>query len=248
MAASLPAAPATSMPFWHPFNQLLRGHHCRKALLHQSKSHPVAYLPGGQPRREDQAHQIRQVHPAEGKRGWAHFCFCRVPSVVADSCWLQSGLSGCSTFSPTAPGFPIPPGGPCGPSAPGGPDGPLGPGGPGGPWEKGKINFRLVSWGNVYVGDENTRMQASYHLSNITCFSLLTRWSRQALWRWRGWVWAVNTSGGAPALTTLCPPLMLQITCKPTGPGGPGKPRGPSSPFWPKRPCCPLGPGSPSAP
>lgn len=74
---------------------------------------------------------------------------------------------------------------------------------------------------------EKRNTEAPHHLPNVSCFSLLPRRSRQALWRWRGGVLAVNISGEPQ----LSPRWMLQITCKPTGPGGPGKPRGPSSPF-----------------
>lgn len=38
---------------------------------------PRGHLPGGQPRQGDQAHQIPQVHPAQGKRGWKYSHFCR---------------------------------------------------------------------------------------------------------------------------------------------------------------------------
>lgn len=93
------------------------------------------------------------------------------------------------------------------------------------PERKGGTNFRWVSQSNVREGKRN--MEAPHHLPNVSRFSLLPRRSRQALWRWRGGVLAVNISGEAQ----LSPRWMLQITCKPTGPGGPGKPRGPSSPF-----------------
>lgn len=116
--------------------------HSSPAHPHCSQGTHRGHLPGGQPRQGDQAHQIPQVHPAQGKRGWKYSHFCKgmsfllaqqshCMSAAASSCFRL--VRGCFTFSPTAPGFPIPPGGPCGPSAPGGPDGPLGPGGPGGP-------------------------------------------------------------------------------------------------------------------
>lgn len=62
----------------------------RPGLVQPLLSHPLPNLsstssghsPAGQPLQGDQAHQIPQVHPAEGKRAWKYSHFCRGKSFL----------------------------------------------------------------------------------------------------------------------------------------------------------------------